>query len=361
MIKRVDRYIGGAAVLGIVAVWLALTMLMLMFNMLDVLRDSTGRNVLIEVLWFVILTAPRAAYLVFPVSALLGALIGIGGLAATNELVAFRTAGVSRLRISGSAIGATLLVTIPVLIMGEWLVPAAELQARTVKQSHILNRELAATKKGLWVRDGGEFINIKQPVISAGRGDSSVDFFNVVIYSFGDDARLQGVTRARSATHDGEEWKLERVRQSTLGDNGIVREFLDSVPWSTKLKPDLLESAVSRPRYMSIQTLVSQLEYLGENGLDDQVYRSAFWAKIFYPFTAMALVLAGMPFVFGSARQHSIGVRIFIGMSLGGVFMIVSRAFQNMGDAYFLPSVVTTAGPSLLLMGVVILILRRSV
>ena len=107
MIKTVDRYIGGAAVVGILAVWLALTMLMMMFNLLDQLASLSSRHELIEVFWFVLLTAPRSAYMVFPVSALLGALIGIGGLAATNELVAFRTAGVSRIRISGSALGAT--------------------------------------------------------------------------------------------------------------------------------------------------------------------------------------------------------------------------------------------------------------
>ena len=40
MIKRVDRYIGLATLLGILAVWVGLTLLMLMFSLLDELRAA---------------------------------------------------------------------------------------------------------------------------------------------------------------------------------------------------------------------------------------------------------------------------------------------------------------------------------
>ena len=118
---------------------------------------------------------------------------------------------------------------------------------------------------------------------------------------------------------------------------------------------------VTRPRYMSVRSLRDQMQFLQGNGLDDRVYQTAFWAKMFFPLSVLSLVLAGMPFVFGSARHHSMGVRLFIGMSLGGVFMIVSRAMVNLGEAYLLPATFTTAAPSLVLAGVVFLILRRSV
>ena len=33
-----------------------------------------------------------------------------------------------------------------------------------------------------------------------------------------------------------------------------------------------------------------------------------------------------MPFVFAQARSQSMGVRLFVGMTVGGVFVIVNRA-----------------------------------
>jgi len=126
VIKLVDRYIGWAACLGMLFVWMGMTFLYVMFNMLDELRSTQNDYGTLDALWFVALTLPRMAYQVFPVSALLGALVGVGGLAAANELVAFRTAGISRVRLALAALAGTLLLTIPVMVMGEWLAPAAE-------------------------------------------------------------------------------------------------------------------------------------------------------------------------------------------------------------------------------------------
>jgi len=75
----------------------------------------------------------------------------------------------------------------------------------------------------------------------------------------------------------------------------------------------------------------------------------------------IALVLAGMPFLFGQARSQNVGVRLFFGMVVGGLFMIVSRAIQNFGSVYDISPVVTIASPTVLLGIIAILVLRRSI
>ena len=104
MIKLVDRYVGRAACLGILLVWMAMTILFVLFSLLGELRSTQNDYGTLDGFWFVTLTIPRMAYQVFPVSALLGALVGLGGLAAANELVAFRTAGISRFRLALAAL-----------------------------------------------------------------------------------------------------------------------------------------------------------------------------------------------------------------------------------------------------------------
>jgi len=122
----------------------------------------------------------------------------------------------------------------------------------------------------------------------------------------------------------------------------------------------LLDSAVTRPWRLSLRSLSEYLNYMRENGLDDTVYQAAYWEKIVYPFGAIALVLAGMPFVFGFARSQNLGVRLFLGMMLGGLMMIVNRMLQNFGEAYQIPAVVTYALPPLFLGLVAVYILRRA-
>jgi lipopolysaccharide export system permease protein len=361
MIKTVDKYIGKAAVLGILLVWVSLTALMMMFSLLGELRDTTANYGAGDVLWFVFQTGPRSAYQIFPVSALLGSLLGIGSLAGANELVAFRTSGVSRLRLAASGMAGALILTIPVMVMGEWIAPGAEQQARAFRLSQLVGQVVIGGPSGTWMRDGSDIINIRRPLLTADRGQQTISFQDVEIYGFDGFSGLQKITRADSANFDGEHWILENVSEVKIDDTAVTPNKVERVPWVSGVKPELLQSAVTRPPYLSIRVLWDQLEYLQSNGLDDRVYRSAFWEKIFYPFVIIALVLAGMPFLFGSTRHHNLGSRMFIGMTLGGLFMLINGAAQNLATAYSLPILVTTILPSAMLTLVAITILRRSV
>ncbi len=213
----------------------------------------------------------------------------------------------------------------------------------------------------MWMRDGSNIVNIRRPLLSADKGQQSISFQDVEILHFDGFTGLQKITRAESAFFDGEQWTLEGVSKIEITEADVISTELDRTPWVSGVKPELLQSAVTRPPYLSIRVLWDQLEYLQSNGLDDSIYRSAFWEKITYPFAIIALVLAGMPFVFGSSRQHNLGFRLFIGMSLGGLFMVVNNASQNLAMAYSLPVAFSTVLPSIILMIVAVLVLRRTV
>jgi len=360
MIKTVDRYIGKAAMLGILVVWISMTLLMMMFNLLGELRDTAGNYGAGDVFWFVLQTGPRSAYQIFPVSALLGSLLGIGNLASANELVAFRISGVSRLRLAAAGMAGALLLTIPVMAIGEWVAPGAEQQARAFRLSQLIGQVIIGGPSGTWMRDGSDIVNIRRPLLTADRGEQSISFQDVEIYSFDGFAGLQKITHAESAFFDGDQWTLENVYEMDIKPTGVTPSSLVRTPWVSGVKPELLQSAVTRPPYLSLRVLWDQLEYLQANGLDDSVYRSAFWEKVFYPLVIIALVLAGMPFVFGSSRQHNLGTRLFIGMTLGGLFMLVNGAAQNLAAAYSLPIALSTVWPSVLLTIIAIVVLRRS-
>ena len=361
MIKLVDRYIGMQAILAILVVWVSLTSLMLMFAVLGELRDTTAGYTSADALWFVLQTGPRSAYQMFPVSALLGSLLGIGNLASANELVAFRTSGVSRLRLAMAGLAGAMLLSIPVMMIGEWVAPGAEQQARAYRLSQMVGQVNIGGTSGMWMRDGSNIVNIKRPLLTADKGGQSISFKDIEILNLDGFSALTSITRADNAYFDGDQWSLENVESIDISDSGVTSETEANRPWVSSVKPELLESAVTRPPYLSIRVLWDQMRYLQRNGLSDSVYRSAFWEKIFYPFVIIALVLAGMPFVFGSSRHHNMGSRLFIGMTLGGVFMLVNSAAQNMATAFSLPIAISTIMPSAILTLVAILILRRSV
>lgn len=361
MIRLVDRYLGRAAILGTLLVWSGLTLLSVMFSVLGELRKMQNEYTAGDVFWFVALTIPQLAYKVFPISTLLGALLGVGGLAAANELVAFRTSGVSRLRLAVATLAGTVLLTIPVMIMGEWVAPPMEHQARAFRLSEMVGVAIIGGPRGVWLRDGNDIVNIQLPLLSANRDQQSVAFNNVVIYGFSDQVVLQSIIRAGSASHSESGWILHGVKEVSFDHRGAKVKRMKQRDWPTEVKPELLDSAVTRPWRLSLRALSGYLKYLRENGLDDTVYQAAFWEKVVFPFSVIALVLAGMPFVFGFARSQNIGVRMFLGMMLGGLVIIVNRVVQNFGDAYQVPAVLTYTAPSLLLAAGAVFILRRAV
>lgn len=361
MLKVVDRYIGQAAITGLLGVWLVMTIFFAMFGILSELRSTQGDYGTSDALWFVALTTPRMAYQIFPISALLGTLVGVGNLASANELVAFRTSGVSRLRLALSAMAGALLITTPVVIMGEWVAPAAEQQARAFRLSEMVGQAIIGGASGMWIRDGGDIVNIRRPLLSADRGEQSVEFRDLVIYRYSDGVRLETLTRAENATHDGQSWTLENVSIVQFSDAGAQLSEQVQQSWQSEIQPELLDSAVTRPSLLSVRSLITYLGYLRENGLDDRVYREAFWEKTLFPFTVIALVLAGMPFVFGAMRSPNLGMRLFTGMILGGLFMIIERVIQQVASVYLLPTMAAQILPAALLATGAIIILRRSV
>jgi lipopolysaccharide export system permease protein len=361
MIKRVDRYVGKAALLGIIAVWSVVVLLAVMFNLLGELRSTTASYTALDATWFVLMTTPRTAYQVFPVCALMGAMVGVGGLAAGNELVAFRTSGVSRLRLAGAALAGTLMVTLPVMAMGEWVAPASEQNARVFRLGKLIGQYVIGGPRGMWLRDGGRIVNIQQPVMAIDDDRQAVQFRDVVLYDFDADGSLREVSQAGRALHDGEHWTWLDIRRLSLTDDAVNHSYEESGTWDTRLEPNLVDSAVNRPQQMSMKNLWGQSRYMSANGLDDRIYRTNLFAKALFPATVLALVLAGMPFVFASGRNQKLGVRLFFGMTLGAVFTILNRMAQKTGEAYGLTELVTVIGPSLALALAAILVLRRSV
>lgn len=213
----------------------------------------------------------------------------------------------------------------------------------------------------MWLRDGNQVVNIKLPLLSDNRERQFVEFRDVVIYTFDDGTDLRDITRAENAVHDGDQWTLEGVSRLEISGDQVHSSRFKHVPWASKVKPALLDAAVTRPPYMSVRSLIAQVQFLGQNGLDNRVYKVELFAKIFFPFSVLALVLAGMPFVFGSVRNQNLGVRIFIGMSMGILFTIVNSAVQNIGMTYGLHAAFSALAPPILIAFAAIFMLRRSV
>ena len=100
--SKLDRYIGGGVLMATLGVLLLLVGLDALTSVIDETDDIGDGYGFLDILVYVGYTLPRRIHEFVPFAALIGALIALGRLAASSELVVMRAAGVS---ISRMAIG----------------------------------------------------------------------------------------------------------------------------------------------------------------------------------------------------------------------------------------------------------------
>ena len=121
-----------------------------------------GQYTLTKAVTYVLLTVPRRCYEMFSYSALIGGLLGLGGLAGSGELTALRAAGLSKFRICASVVFALTTLTAVVTLVGETIGPYGEQKAQAL-QLAAKSKDVALAKGGsLWARDGDTVINARR-------------------------------------------------------------------------------------------------------------------------------------------------------------------------------------------------------
>lgn len=349
MLRIANRHIGAAALAGIALAWLVLLTVDTFFALIGELGDiGRGQYQVSDALWYVALTTPKRAYNLFPTSAVVGSLLGLGGLAATSELVAYRAAGVSRLRISAAAVLASVTLLIPVMLIGEVVVPEGEIRAHAHK-IQARSGDLALARSGLWVRDGETFFNARKPLRAVAEGNQ-LELADIMVYEFGVDVGgtvLGRATQAATGFHDGQRWRLQQVSQSTLDQSGVEVKTIPAQQWASNLDPSLLATAAASPSQLGIRNLLPYISYLKANNLDSRPYVAALWQRVAFPLSVIVMALAGMPFLFGSQRSGGLGQRMFIGMSIGVAFFIINKAAGSLGQVYDLNPAAAALLPSI--------------
>ena len=108
------------ATIGVLIVLVGLDALTSVVDETDDIRDGYGFS---DILIYVGYTLPRRFHEFVPFSALIGALIGLGQLATTSELVVLRAAGMSMFSMATMALKPALLVAAAGFVVGEFVAP----------------------------------------------------------------------------------------------------------------------------------------------------------------------------------------------------------------------------------------------
>ncbi len=341
--RILDLYIGRAVIMGTVIVMMVLLTLLGFLTLMDELGDvGEGRYQTGDAFLFVLLTLPRFAYEVSPMAALLGGLIGLGGMANNSELIAMRAAGISYTRIVLSVLQAGALMLVVALFFGEVIAPETEQYAQTMRSQALAKQVTLKTKYGFWARDGNAYINIRN-ILPGSRLE------DIYIYEYDDEKQLKFSTHAKTAKYENDQWLLQDIQQSQFTDDGVQSRTIEHAKWGSMLDPGLLNVVSLNPHILPAWGLYKYIRFLQTNGQDAKAYEVAFWGKMVTPLVTLVMLYLSLPFVFGQLRSSGIGQRVFIGAMVGSGFFLMNKAFSYMAIVYDLNALFAASFPGLLL------------
>lgn len=333
--RIIDLYLARSVLLATLGAWavlLSFDLVSALFNELDEIGE--GGYTLSHALLYTAFTVPRRMYELFPTVALIGCVLGLGGLASRSELTAMRAVGLSRLRIGLGALLSLMAVTGVMMVNAETLAPLGEQSAHSVAISAKTGDVVVARVSGLWVREGNVFLNARDGARRRTQGEDWTELYGVRLFEFDDEGRLLSLAQARMAEHRVGGWVLRDVTRSRFGERSVSNETLAEERWESTIDDKALSAAAARPRYQSARELRRNIAYMQRNNLDAKAFENAYWARWFYPVNVAVLCLAALPFAFGSLRSGGFGKRLFTAIVIGVGYLLVQRLVVSLSDVY---------------------------
>jgi lipopolysaccharide export system permease protein len=354
-----DHYVARAVVVSVLATWGVLLGLDVILAFAGEFDDiGQGGYTASHAIAATALTLPWRAYNLFPTSAVIGALLGLGQLAATSELTALRALGLSRRRLSLSVALPLALLTLLMVANGETLAPWGEERGHSIKSMR--NQDMVVAQySGLWAREGEMFLNARSGEQKVRDGDAWLELRGVRLFQFEPDGRLLSIANVEVAEHRPGGWLLRGVERTTFGPKSVARTRVAEERWESELDEATLAASVTKPRNMGSGALRESIDYRKRNRLDAGEFEEIYWGRWFYPLNVLALCLAAIPFAFGTLRSGGYGKRLFLGIVFALGFWVLQQVFTRLAGIYRFDYRIAFALPPLIMMAVSFGLFRR--
>lgn len=345
--RIVDRYVVGTVIRHFCYALAALLAVFAVINLTEELR-SAGRPGwgVGAALWFVVLTLPSEAYDLFPAAALVGAVLALGRMASDNEILALQAAAVSRSRIIMPALTGAGILALVGAALGDMIAAPLSQRAHSQRALALSGGRVLSTSSGLWLREGGRFVNI-------GAVGSDGSLAEVYLFDFDGDRDLERFVHARTAIETGGRWRLQDLHETTFDHDVSENRWAPAAPWNTTIDAKQIRSLWVEPRDLSAATLHRAILSLRERGQNPLVYEVAFWRRMTMPVYMGVMVLLAVPIVLASGRAVRVGERATVGALVGLGFQMLQGMFTNLGIVAGFPPLVTVLVPAFLAIGAV--------
>jgi len=285
---------------------------------------------------------PKILIEALPVAVLLACLLGLGGLAKNNEVLAMKMGHLGSLRIALPCIGVGLAASLFAWITVEYIAPRASERALDIERTQV--RRLPAHRitrdSDIWYRaQDDRFVHISLIETQSGliRGMS--------IFELSPGFDLLRRIDAGEASWGPDGWSLRNGYQMELNKNPIRITPFKELGLALKERPEEFARVARSPEEMSYAQLRAYIDRLVKSGVSATRYMVDLHAKV--STTLVSLIMAVLGASFG-LRTGRAGVMVWVAacIPMGFVYYVILVLGISLGRGGALPPLVAAWLPN---------------
>ncbi|MBJ6752152.1 LPS export ABC transporter permease LptG [Geomonas anaerohicana] len=273
-----------------------------------------------------------------PLAVLMATLLTLGAFSLSSELTAMRSCGVSLVRISAPILAISLMMSLVVLMLGEFVIPKSYAQRLYIQEVLIQKKSpsMYFRQHNIWYREG-------ETVLRASLFEPSQN-------------QLKGVTLWEVQPKTGLPLRRSDASLGELGSGGwvfkdvAVRDFQNGEVVATrkypllalplKLKPADLKVLGKYSDSMTLRQLNSYCKKIQAGGYDATRYITQFHSRISLPFGCAVMAFLGIPFALRGGRSSGIAFGVGLSIGVGFLYVIINSVIISVGQVGLLPPMV---------------------
>jgi lipopolysaccharide export system permease protein len=288
--------------------------------------------------------------------------LGLGALANNLELISMRAAAITPVRIAFPIIKLSVVFIAVVILLQNIVIPRVEYKASQLRAKTFIDPGLAGLEeemgvgvnKEFWTRNKGYFIRI-------GLVQPNRTLAGVEIYQFDDQGNLVKALQTPTAELlQDNTWLLHEVRETQLGKIQAQSEFKDTLLWDALLSEEQTRTLITTASSLAPADLWRFIQRLEENNMNSESSRVMFWRQMSIPLGLLGMALLSLPFLLGSTRSVPVGQRVAIGGLIGITYYLVQQISGHLAGILHWNVALTVMAPGLLILGIAILLLKRT-
>jgi lipopolysaccharide export system permease protein len=344
-------YIARQFLTAVLAMLLALSGLVAMFDFIELLRRSASKPEATFALVSQIsgLRLPFIAMQILPFAVLLGGILCFWRLTRSSELIVARASGVSAWQFLTAPTVCAILLGITATA---GLSPVSSIM---LARAEILDNAYLRTGGGplalnggqLWLRQSDQDIVPRGVAIIHAMGvelrGERLTARQVSVFRLDDEDHLLARIEATEALLEAGRWRLQNARSTKPGE---VPQPAGRIDLPTDLTVSRVQDSFASPGTLSFWSLPSFIGLLERSGFSSIRHRLHFQALLALPLLAATMTLVSAGFSMRPARRGGVARMIGSGVAAGFALFITSKVAEEFGQSGALPVVLAAWAPA---------------